>query len=99
MGVQTNKSSYTLALTGALAGLLLLLAILQYRWLGQFSVGERQALQTSLRNRTVDLQRQFNRELARARSAFAIEPEALRNQPASHVGERYDKWNAKSPYP
>ena len=99
MGLKTNKSSYTLALTGALTALLLLLAILQYRWLGQVSVGERQVLQTSLKNRAVDLQQQFNRELARARSAFAVGPEIFQNQAASQLGERYDKWNATASYP
>ena len=99
MGLKTNKSSYTLALTGALAALLVLLAVLQYRWLGQVSVGERQVLQTSLRNRTVDLQQEFNRELARARSTFEIGPESLRNQASGQLAERYDKWTQTAPYP
>ena len=99
IGLKRNKSSYTLALTGALAALLVLLAVLQYRWLGQVSVGERQILQTSLRNRTVDFQQEFNRELGRARSAFEIGPEGMRNQSSGQLAERYDKWNATAPYP
>ncbi len=96
---KTNKFSYTLALTGALAALLVLLAVLQYRWLGQVSVGERQVLQTSLRNRAVDFQQEFNREAGRARSAFEIGPEAVPNQASGQLAERYDKWIATAPYP
>ena len=99
MAFDSKKSSYTLALTGALAALLVLLAVLQYRWLGQVSIGERQVLQTSLKNRTVDLQQQFNRELDRARSAFEIGPEALPNQVSGQLAERYAKWKATAPYP
>ena len=98
MAFDSKKSSYTLALTGALAALLVLLAVLQYRWLGQVSIGERQVLQTSLRNRTVDLQQQFNRELDRARSAFEIRPETLRKHLSGHLAEQYEKWKAMSPY-
>lgn len=55
-----------LALAGVLAALLLSLAALQWRWLGQISADERDRMQTSLRTQVTQFTQEFDRELTRA---------------------------------
>lgn len=55
-----------LVLAGVLAALLLALASLQWRWLGQISADERNRMQTSLRTQVTQFTQEFDRELTRA---------------------------------
>ena len=55
-----------LVLAGVLAALLLSLASLQWRWLGQISADERDRMQTSLRAQVTQFTQEFDRELTRA---------------------------------
>src|SRR5918993_2639949 len=60
------RSWAPLALAGVLAVLLLALASLQWRWLGQISADERDRMQTSLRAQVTQFTQEFDRELTRA---------------------------------
>jgi two-component system, OmpR family, sensor histidine kinase SenX3 len=60
-----RKPPFLLMLTLALLFLLPILAILQYRWMGQVSEGERERLQKNLREGADKFAADFDRELAR----------------------------------
>ena len=54
------------ASVGLLAALCGVLAVLQYRWIGEISGAERQNLQAALRDRLDNLRRDFNEQLSKA---------------------------------
>ncbi|NEN44435.1 hypothetical protein G3V71_24075, partial [Escherichia coli] len=60
------RLSVPLVLAGVLAALLLVLASLQWRWLGQISADERDRMQRSLRTQVNEFTQEFDRELTRA---------------------------------
>ena len=55
-----------LVLAGVLAALLLALASLQWRWLGQISASERDRMKRSLAAQADEFTQEFDRELTRA---------------------------------
>ena len=57
-----------------LAGLMALLATLQYRWLGQVSEAERERMQSTTRTGASEFALDVDRELTRAYLLFQIEP-------------------------
>lgn len=60
------RPSRQLIVIGALAGLLLLLGTLQWRWLGQISANERERMTSSLGAHLREFTGEFDRELTRA---------------------------------
>lgn len=88
-----------LVLVAVLAGLLALLAVLQYRWLGQVSQGERERMQASLRAGAARFSQDFNREITRAYLTFQIEPDVLSARNWDAYAERYDRWDKSAPFP
>jgi len=99
MGRKGKKRSYTLPMIAALAGLLVTLAVLQYGWLGEISVAERQTMETTLQNRMVDLQEDFAREVQRVYAISEIGPGAVRNERWRMLAERYNFWRSSTAYP
>jgi hypothetical protein len=93
-----DKRPYTLLLVGALVVLLLLLAILQYRWLSQVGMGERETMRVSLRTRANTFREDLNREIGRVNSTLEKWAFALHNKAWADFAERYDQWQA-TPYP
>ena len=79
------------AIAGALLGLILLLATLQYRWLGQISGAERERMTATLNTRATAFAQDFDRELTRAYLLFQIDPMSRRTrairrrQPVRHA--------------
>lgn len=69
-----RKPPFLLLLTLALLVLLPILAILQYRWMGQVSEGERERLQKTLREGADRFAADFDRELARIFISFQTIP-------------------------
>ncbi len=61
-----HRPSTQLIVIGVLAGLLVLLGTLQWRWLGRISADERERMTTSLRWKVRELTQDFDRELTRA---------------------------------
>jgi signal transduction histidine kinase len=82
-----------------LLGLILLLATLQYVWLGRISEAERERLQASLASRTSEFAQDFDRELARAYLLFQADAPHPNSNADARFAERYDRWQATSAYP
>src|SRR5688572_24672913 len=95
-----------LVLAVALLGLILLLATMQYVWLGRITDGERERLRATLASRTSEFAQDFDRELTRAYLLFQADPPRPDRQlppaaadAAAPVAERHDRWLATSAYP
>jgi len=74
--------------------LLPVLAILQFRWLGQLSDAERERLQRNLRATTAEITSALDLELARAIVALQIDGATLRDADWERYAERYAAWSA-----
>jgi signal transduction histidine kinase len=83
----------------ALLGLILLLATLQYVWLGRISEAERERLRATLTSRASEFAQDFDRELTRAYLLYQADPPQVAQDTASRFAERYDRWQATSAYP
>lgn len=80
-------------------GLLTLLALLQYKWLGQISTAERQTMQTNLRTQARALQEETNKEIDLAVSRLRISIGSFRANRFDELIERYAKWKRNAAYP
>src|SRR5436190_6413008 len=87
------------ALAGGLLGLIVLLATLQYRWLGQISAAERTRMSAMLHDNAAAFAEDFDRELNRAYLMFQAVPAAASDDLSAQVAARYDRWVATSRYP
>jgi len=76
--------------------LLPLLAVLQYRWIGEVSAAERDRLESSLRAASDRFASDFDGELSRLASSFQIR-DGFPDSPAPLI-ERYQNWSETSPY-
>ncbi|HXU35956.1 MAG TPA: HAMP domain-containing sensor histidine kinase [Blastocatellia bacterium] len=93
------KPPMTLLLIVVLVALLTVLAILQYRWLGQISIAERQTMQTNLRNQARGLQEEINLEADKFGSRLRLSAAALRSESWNELAERYERWRSTATYP
>ena len=85
----------------ALFGLLVLLALLQYRWLGQISDAERAQRGATVTKGAADFAQDFDREITRAYLVFQADPPA-EFAPAQLDGRfaaRYEHWQASARFP
>ncbi len=73
-----------------LAGLLVTLATLQYRWLGEVGEAERARMRAGLQSRAADFTREFDRELTRIYVAFR-EPDTFDSHSASALTASIEK--------
>jgi signal transduction histidine kinase len=87
------------ALAGGLFGLIVLLATLQYRWVGQISQAERDRMSATLGASATAFAEDFDRELNRAYLLFQLAPIAGAGDTAAQVAARYDRWQATSRFP
>lgn len=98
-----RKFSLSLILVLALMVLLPVLAIVQYKLLGQVSASERERMQANLKSSANRFSQDFDRELARAFLCFQTLPSP--DGQAAGLGitesymDRYDRWLATSPHP
>ena len=86
-------------LIGVLVALLGLLAVLQYKWLGQISVAERQTMQTNLRTQGRALQEEINKEIELASSRVRMSLADYRKDSWGELIERYSRWKANTADP
>jgi signal transduction histidine kinase len=86
-------------LAGGLLGLIVLLATLQYRWLGQISEAERERTSATLRTSASAFAEDFDRELNRAFLLFQISPVSEAGGLAGQMAERVDRWQATARFP
>lgn len=88
-----------LALAGVLAALLLALASLQWRWLGQISADERDRMQTSLRTQVGQFTQEFDRELTRAYFWLQADRGPSANAAAIDSVGHFQRWFTTAPHP
>jgi signal transduction histidine kinase len=86
-------------LAGGLFALIVLLATLQYRWLGQISQAERDRMGATLRGNASAFAEDFDRELNRAYLLFQLAPVSADSESAAQVATRADRWQATSRFP
>jgi signal transduction histidine kinase len=91
-----RRSFFSLAVAATLLVLLGVLGTLQYRWLGEVSNAERERLRATLRTRTTDFSRDFDREISRAYMAFRADPELFSGNAASVLSDAYARAQADS---
>lgn len=73
----------------ALGGALIVLAVLQYRWIGQLAASERQRMQSSMEFAANHFSDEFDRELTRLFAAFQG---PLREASPENSQRRFDEW-------
>lgn len=91
------RPSGPLLLAGILAALLLMLATLQWRWLGQISADERDRMQASLRSQVGQFTQEFDRELTRA--YFWLQADRGPNVTAADSVGHFQRWFSTAPQP
>lgn len=94
-----QTKNWLLLLVVALAGLLLLLAVLQYRWLTQVSAADHERRQAALKVAAQRFSEDFDRELARAFISFQLDSQTLAQQAETEFARRYDRWHSQAPFP
>lgn len=94
-----KKNWFPIILVCGLLGLLVLLAGLQYVWLGQISDGERERLKARLESDTHRFAEDFNREIQGAFFNFQFPAQVWKEKKWSEFNERYELWRGKSVYP
>jgi signal transduction histidine kinase len=82
----------------ALLALIVLLATLQYRWLGRISDAERERMRSALNTHAMGFARDFDAEITRAFLLFQIDPETT-GDPGARVSMHYDRWQTTARYP
>jgi len=86
-------------LAGGLLGLIVLLAALQYRWLGQISEAERRRMSATAQTSAAGFAEDFDRELNRAYLLFQIGIAANDDSVPAQLSARYDRWQATARFP
>lgn len=71
--------------------LLVVLAVLQYRWLGDVSTAERDRMRANLQTRANDFAQAFDSQITRVFTTFHVDPERLDADPAATLGESYGR--------
>jgi hypothetical protein len=91
-----------LPVIAAVAGLLValvLLAALQYRWVGQVGEAERARLQASAHGRAEQLAQDFDREVTRAFALLQVDEDMLGTDGGERYATRYERWASRSEHP
>jgi signal transduction histidine kinase len=83
----------------AVAVLLLVLATLQYRWLGQISEADQARLRATSRRRVEDFARDFDREITRVFLRLQFDAAGARSRDTTRFVERRARWHASTAYP
>jgi signal transduction histidine kinase len=85
--------------TTVVVGLLLVLATLQYRWLGQISEADQARLHASAQGRAEEFARDFDREITRAYLRLRFDAAALHTLDPGAFQERLSRWRAVAAHP
>jgi signal transduction histidine kinase len=86
-------------LTVLLIVLLPALAVLQYRWVGQVSDGERERMQRSVRNAADQFRDTFDDEIIRAAANLNIGAPTAREGESDQYSDRYNSWVSTAVFP
>jgi signal transduction histidine kinase len=88
-----------LAVPVLLVGLVVVLATLQYRWIGQVSEAERAQLQKSLTQRAREFGDDFDGEITRLYLALQTQVDPLTGPPSAALPAALDGWRASARFP
>src|SRR6185503_13642252 len=92
---QRRQVATSWIIVGVLFALCALLAVLQYRWIGEVSVAARDRMRTSLQGSLDRVSRDFQSELSAACRAIGPEgPGGDSTALVNEIGERYAAWKA-----
>jgi signal transduction histidine kinase len=94
-----NRPSALTLVTAALLVLLPMLAVLQYRWVGQVSQADRERMQTHVRNAAMQFRDALDGEIARAVLNLQVGTATARDGFSDRYSDRYDAWLATSAHP
>jgi signal transduction histidine kinase len=83
----------------SLLALLVLLATLQYLWLGQLSAAELSRLRASARAAATAFALHFDREITRAFLWLRFDPVTVPERDGERFARRYDRWLREAPHP
>ena len=86
-------------LSAILLILLPALAVLQYRWVGQVSVAERERMQRNLRTAAVQFRDSFDAEVGRAFGSLQVGANTARDGFSEQYSDRYEAWLATAEWP
>jgi signal transduction histidine kinase len=95
----TDKLPTSTALIGALLALLILLASLQYYWLGEVSTGDRERMQSLIDAGAVRFGEDFDLEVARMYLTFQMDAQAVQTRQWDRYAQHYEHWAKRAPYP
>jgi len=87
-----------LAVIIAVAILLPVLAVLQYRWLGELSQAERERLQANIRTGAEQFRQDFDQEILRTVLTFQMETGDETPGLKAELAGKYDSWVSHAPY-
>jgi signal transduction histidine kinase len=90
---------WLLVLAASLSVLLVVLAALQYRWLGQVSAAERERMQGTLSAGAARFTQDFDRELGRVYFNLKLDADAWRARDGEAYAARVEQWRAAAPHP
>jgi len=88
-----------LGLAAGLTLILVVLAVVQYRWSGQVSEAQRERMQATLRTAMNQFREDLHYELASVCSAFEIDQQSESGDLEHAYVERYQEWRRRTPYP
>jgi signal transduction histidine kinase len=90
---------WLLVLAASLSVLLVVLAALQYRWLGQVSAAERERMQGTLSAGAARFTQDFDRELGRVYFNLKLDADAWQARDGEAYAARVEQWRAAAPHP
>ncbi len=94
-----QKPGLISAAVALLAATLATLAVLQYRWIGQTSDGEREKMQKSVKLAAENLSRDFDRELTRTYLEMQIDSTSFERKDWENYALRFHRWKTTAAYP
>ena len=91
-----SRESTLSVLVALVAVMVLTLAWLQYRWLGQVSEAERDRMQRSVRTAAAQFSIAFDQEVSRAAQTLQVDAISIRDNQWAAYAERYDRWASQA---
>jgi signal transduction histidine kinase len=99
MASPAKRAALQIAVVVILAAVLVLLAVLQYRWSLEISNAERTRIEASLNTSVNQFRQEFYRELTQVSTAFHSDPTAEPDDFWSSYADRYQEWSRTASRP